>query len=112
VQQDRVAVRRGARHARGADHAAGAADRFDHKLLSKRLRHAVGENARDRVGRAARRERHDQGHRPAGIGLRCEGSGGRRGETGGKQDRRQNACEFHLRSSHAPPRDSCARSAG
>jgi hypothetical protein len=42
----------------------GAADAFDHDLLTERLRQAVGDDARDRIGRAARRERHDHRDRP------------------------------------------------
>ena len=68
MQQDGVAVGRGARDAGRADHAAGAADVLDDDLLAEIVRHGVGEDARDRVGRPARWERHDQRNGPVGIG--------------------------------------------
>ena len=70
MQQHGIAVGRGTGGAAGSDHAAGAADVLDDELLAERLRHAVLDDARDRIGGAAGRERHHQRDRTAGIGLR------------------------------------------
>ena len=75
MQQHGIAVGRGAGGTAGGDHAAGAADVLDDDLLAERLRHAVLDDARDRIGRAAGRERHHERDRTAGIGLRCCSAG-------------------------------------
>ena len=68
VQQQRVAVGRGARDLGGAERAAGAADVLDdHRLAAERLAHRLGEVARDLVGRAAGGERDDDRDRLVGI---------------------------------------------
>ena len=91
VEQQRVAVRLGAGDAAGAQRAAGAADILDDDLLAEILGHGFGDQARDRVGRAAGRERHDDGDRAVGIGLGGSRKRGRRECRGGKQ-----SChEFH-----------------
>ena len=100
MDHERVAVGRGTGAARGADHAAGAADVFDHDRLAERLLHAVLQDARDRVGRAARRERHQQRDGTVGIGLRRSGAGCQK--TRGEKRRRERACEVH-ESSLKPP---------
>jgi hypothetical protein len=61
AEADGVAVRRGARHARRADGAAGAAHIFHDHRLAERYPHALGDDARENIGAAARRERHDHG---------------------------------------------------
>ena len=69
----RVAVARRLRHAPDADIAAGAGHVLDHDRLPERAAHALGEQARDRVGRPAGRIRHDDGDRAVREGLRaCE----------------------------------------
>ena len=67
---DGVAVGRRARDAADADAAAGAADVLDDHRLTERGPHALRQDARHDVGRAARRERHDHRDRPRRIGLR------------------------------------------
>ncbi len=57
---DGVAVGRGAREPPDADRAAGAADILDDHRLAEESPHLVGDDAPGDVGRAARRERHDQ----------------------------------------------------
>ena len=93
VQQDRVAVRLGAGGLGGGDHAAGAADVFDHDRLAERLLHRVLKNARGRIVGAAGRERDDHGDRTIGIGLRRSGAGGEK--TSGEHQRREQADERH-----------------
>ena len=68
-----VAVGRRAHHAADADAAAGAADVLDDHRLAERLPQPIVQDARDGVGRAAGRERHDHGDRPRRIGLRERG---------------------------------------
>jgi hypothetical protein len=82
---DGVAVGRGAREAADADIAAGAGDILDHQRLTERGAHRLGEDARQRVGRAAGGKRRDHGDGPRRIALRlrtadaCDerGNGGR-----------------------------------
>ena len=66
-QQDGVAVGRGLCDRTGRDRAAGAAAVLDHDLLSERLAHPLGHQARQRVIAAAGRERHHQ-RDPDGFG--------------------------------------------
>ena len=73
---DGVAVGRGAREPPDADRAAGAADILDDDRLAEERSHPVGDDAPGHVGRAARRERHDQGDRAGGKVLRVNGSNG------------------------------------
>jgi hypothetical protein len=67
---ERVAVgwRLGA--ARRADAGAGTGDVLDHHRLAERDAHAVGQDTRQCVGRAAGRERHDDRDRSGGKFLR------------------------------------------
>ena len=57
---DGVAVRLRACDTPDCNAAAGAADVLDHHRLAEMRAHAVGHDARNRVGRSAGRERHDQ----------------------------------------------------
>jgi len=50
--------------------AAAAAHVLDEELLSKMLRQPLREQARDHIGRAARRVGNDHAHRAIGIALR------------------------------------------
>ena len=93
LQHDRVAVGRGVGGLGGADHAAGAADVFDHDRLAERLLHGVLDDARGGVVGAAGRERHDHGHGTIGIGLRRSGAGCQNSR--GEKRRRERACENH-----------------
>jgi hypothetical protein len=70
----------------GADIAAATRPVVDNKLLAEPLRQPLSHQAREDVGRAARRERHDDAHRPRRIGLRkSEARDGReRGGTRGQ----------------------------
>ena len=93
VQQERVPVGRGARCVARGNHPSGSADVLDDDLLAERLRHAVLNDARDRVGYAAGRERHNECDGTAGIGLRrCKA--GRRNACD-KKRRCERACERH-----------------
>jgi hypothetical protein len=66
-EHELIAVRRGPRDARAAQHPASAADVLDDHFLAERLRDARGEDAADRVGRPAGGEWHhhrDRAGRP------------------------------------------------
>ncbi|MNL00236.1 hypothetical protein D3C87_1206620 [compost metagenome] len=78
--QQRVAVRVGARHDLGADLPAGAGAVVHHEGLLQLGLHVTGDAARQQVGHAARRERHDDGDGLGGPVLLREG---RRGDRGG-----------------------------
>ena len=80
---DGVAVGLGTRRAGQRGRAAGARDILDHDRLPERLCHLLGNRARDDVGGAAGRERHDHGdgafREVLGVGSGSErkhGSGG------------------------------------
>ena len=66
VDQERVAVGRRARHLGGGDGAAGAGAVLHQHRLAHRLAHALPDQARDDVGGAAGRERHQDAHRLRG----------------------------------------------
>jgi hypothetical protein len=66
--EERVAVGRRAGCDSHAAIAGGAAAIVDHDALSQSLRQGGGEDARDDVGRPARRERYDEGDRALRIG--------------------------------------------
>ena len=70
AEVDGVAVRRRAREPADPDRAAGAADVLDDHRLAQQRPHALGQNARRHIGRAARRERHDHGDLARRVGLR------------------------------------------
>src|SRR5262249_56168254 len=57
-------------HRLGADIGAGPRPVLDHELLAEPLGEPLTHHARDEVGVAGRRERHDHPHRPRRIGLR------------------------------------------
>ena len=72
------------RYAGGGDGAAGPRDILHHNRLAKILRHTLGHNARNDVGRPTGGEGHDDRHRavrewllcPPGRGGQCERDGG------------------------------------
>ena len=101
ADQDGVAVGLGARDRLGADIAAGAALVLDHHLLAPDLGQPVGEDARDHVGSAAGRKRHDQSDMTVGPALRpgSADEGGR--ECCGRTKPGHLAAGEHLRSSLA-----------
>jgi hypothetical protein len=83
-QQQRVAVGLGLRHLGDPERAAGTADVLDHEGRTRhRLAHRLGKVARDRIGRAAGRERHHDRDRvlgPRGVrGSRDQRQSGRDG---------------------------------
>ena len=57
-------------HAPTRDRAAGAADGFDDHALAERRLHRIGQDARQRVGRAAGRKADQHGDRARRISLR------------------------------------------
>ena len=67
AEQQRIAVRRGARDDAGADRAAGAAAVFDDHRLAEGLAELLVDHARGEIGAAARRETGDDGDRAFGI---------------------------------------------
>ena len=85
VQQDRVAVGLGAHNTIAADRPACTGNVLHHDGLAEYPAHAFRRNARDRIGRPARCERHDHGDRPLRKVLGgCVGGG--QNHQGGKQD--------------------------
>ena len=66
--EQRVAVRLGLRGELGADDAVGAAAIVHDDGLPPRLAQLLRDGARDDVGAAAGRKRHDEAHRPGRIG--------------------------------------------
>ena len=69
----RIAVGRRAHRAADAERAAGAGDILDQDRLPERLPHALAEHARQRIGRPAGGEWHDDGDRFRWIVLRTGG---------------------------------------
>src|SRR3984957_2770272 len=88
VEQERVAVGRGARDGCGADVAGGAGAVLDQDRLAERLIEMSADDARQDVGRAAGRERDDEGERAIRPGC-GPGAGkrrrGRKAREGGEQ---------------------------
>jgi hypothetical protein len=80
AEKDGVAVGRSACGLRHADIAGRARPVVDDNGLSEKLRHAVLHNARDKVGGAGGRERHDHPDRLAGVvsGISREACGRRK----------------------------------
>ena len=74
-EQHGVTVRRRLGDAARAGHAAGAGHVLDHDLLAEDFAQPRGENARERVDRAAGGVRHDHGHRAGRPILRACGEG-------------------------------------
>ena len=84
-QHQRVAVGRGLGGEIGADRARGAAFVLDHDALAPDLAQPRHQDARQRVGRPARRERHDPAYRAVGIGLLGHGLSRQDSETRNQQ---------------------------
>ena len=80
-QRDGVAVGGGLRAERGAEAALSAAAIVDDDLLIPGFREFDGEQARQRIGAAARRKRHNEAHGFFGK----VGGDGRRGEPDGNE---------------------------
>ena len=72
-----VAVRLGIGRTARAGHAARATDIFNNNGLAEQLAHLLRHDAAEHVGRAARGERDDHGHRAIGKCLRGRGAGQR-----------------------------------
>ena len=92
-----VAVGRGLCSGGGSDHGGGARPRLHDHLLAPVLQHLLAEHAGEDVGRAARRERHDDFDRPLRIfvgGLR-DGLGGGERRDGGQTYGAQSARNSH-----------------
>jgi hypothetical protein len=70
VQQQRVAVGRGAGDASGGDGGRAAAHILDDEILSQLVRQCRRQHARELIGRPSRRIGHDDGDHPARIWLR------------------------------------------
>ncbi len=70
AQEERVSVGRRTYDRLGADIAAATRPVVDHKLLAEPLRQPLTHQARRDVARAARRDWHDQPHRPCRVDLR------------------------------------------
>ena len=72
---DHIAVWAGVDDSSARNRAAGAADGFDDHALAERRLHRIGQDARQRVGRAAGRKADQHGDRAGRIGLRqrCRG---------------------------------------
>jgi len=94
ADDDRVAVRLGARDLLHRDVACSARLVVDDHLLAERLRHLRRHRARDDLGAAARRERHDEPHRLRRPGLR-EGAARAGGEGDAGQQRGETRNGFH-----------------
>ena len=91
--QQRVAIRPGAGHAGGADDAAGAGLVVHHGGLAGAGLQGLGELARQDVGHAAGRKRHDQGH---GLGRVVRGQGAAGSKGGGQHEQAApDILEFH-----------------
>ena len=74
--QQRRAVRRRACHGFDADNLAGARPVFDNELLALAFRQFLRQHAREYVGAAARRRRHDDAHRFRRVGSALRNRGG------------------------------------
>ena len=97
MNQDRIAVWLGARGAGGGNHAASAADIFDHDGLAERFLQRALHDARNGVGRAAGREGHQQGDGPVRIIL-CRSNGCEKTcnkKNCGEKHRRKRAGKYH-----------------
>jgi hypothetical protein len=87
AEQQGVAVRLGVHHRACREARAGAGSVLDHHLPAKQRRHRLGEDARDRVDRAAGREPDHDARRPLGDGRAGEARGGeQRGNAGAARE--------------------------
>ncbi len=86
---ERIAVGRGLRGAADADAGAGTGDILDHHRLPEGCPHALGQDARQRVVGAARRERHDHGDGVRRISLAPRGRTPSQGHNRSDRQRRQ-----------------------
>ena len=94
---DRVAIGSRVDHAADANGGARTGHRLDQDRLTERALHVVAENSRHRVGRTARRERHDECDR-----LRRKSLGLRTSQAQGKGNHRKKRDCSHLRSPRKP----------
>ena len=95
-QQQRVAVGRRLGREVGADGAAGARLVVDDQRRAQLLAHLLRQGAREEVGGAAGRERHDQADRLAGPGLlRPRGGQGRCTQRQGPGTKERGSFHFH-----------------
>ena len=94
-EKQRIAIRRGPRHRLGRDDGVGAGPILDDEGLAERAGHVLRDDARDHVGRPARRETDQDPHRPRGIALRGRGARER------ARRRREDRKRFLHRSSRA-----------
>src|SRR5262249_17422483 len=85
---DGVAVGRRTRDAPDRDAAAGTANVLDDDRLTQQRPHLLGHDARGDIGRAARRERYDEGDLTRRVGLRLRA--GDAGNTGKHRQRDRN----------------------
>ncbi len=88
AEQEHRAVGRRLGDARGAVHAAGAADILDDHLLAEPLGQLLRHQAADEIDRAAGRERHHHGDRPRRPVLRDGGTAEHERDQGREQDLR------------------------
>ena len=91
---ERVAVGRRADHAADADGGARAGHGLDQDRLAERLLHVLAHDPRDRVGRPARRERHDQRDRLRRIGFGLRAGQARNAQRPAQQQRSRNSHGF------------------
>ena len=97
-EHDGVAIGRRLRHARGADHAAGAADVLDDDLLAQHLGQPLGDNAGEHIGAAAGRKAHHQRDgpvRPTALPENRAPHGSRAEKCRAKKPNSRRICNLH-----------------
>jgi hypothetical protein len=95
AEHELIAVGRGLRHPRRADHAAGTAHIFDDHLLAQHLGKPPADDASEHVGAAAGRERHHHGQRAVGPVLRGGFTDGEQATERDSGDQRYHASRTH-----------------
>src|SRR5262249_53119927 len=96
-QEERVAVRRRPDDRLGADGAAGSGAVVDHERLAEPLLPPLRQRPRKNVAGAAGGKRHDDTHRPRGIGLRpSKAQDGRQRYSARGQMQKLSAGKFHV----------------